>query len=162
MCDDGFTQAFRCIIVTGCGFPDIATRALVHRVKSRLPHLKVLGLCDFNPFGLALLLTYKFGSKNMSLEGDGLSVPSLKWLGFRSAQVKSLELDPSCFEELSTYDQNKIVSLLGRSDLPESYIREIETMRAINKKCELEVMYTKDIGFITEFFADAILRSDYL
>ena len=161
MCDDGFTQAFRCIIVTGCGYPDIATRALVHRLKYRLPHLKVLGLCDFNPYGLALLLTYKFGSKNMSLEGDGLSIPSLKVLGLRSAQLQTLQLDPSCFEPLSSHDQSKIESLLGRGDLPESYINEIEAMRAINKKCELEVMYTKGIGFITEFYTSAILRGDY-
>lgn len=41
------------------GFPDIATRALVARVASALPHVPVLGICDYNPFGVALLQTYK-------------------------------------------------------------------------------------------------------
>lgn len=71
MCDDKFHLIFRCILVTGCGYPDVATRALVHRVKTRFPHIKVLGICDYNPHGLALLLTYKFGSLSMAFEGQG-------------------------------------------------------------------------------------------
>lgn len=74
-CQDNFTEKLRCILVTGCGFPDIATRALVHCVKNRLPHVKVVCITDCNPFGLSLLLTYKFGSKAKDFEGSGLEVP---------------------------------------------------------------------------------------
>ena len=75
-CQDGFTEKLRCILVTGCGFPDIATRALVHCIKNRLPHIKVVCVTDCNPFGLSLLLTYKFGSTAMNFEGAGLEIPS--------------------------------------------------------------------------------------
>jgi len=59
--EDAFWKRYPCIIVTGRGFPDLATRALVHQVSTRF-RLPVVGLADCNPFGLALLLTYKFGS----------------------------------------------------------------------------------------------------
>ena len=78
MCEDGFTSFFRCILVTGCGYPDVATRALVHRVSTALPYLIVLGICDYNPHGIALLLTYKFGAKNTALEAAGLETHRLK------------------------------------------------------------------------------------
>jgi hypothetical protein len=59
--EDSFWKRYPCIIVTGRGFPDLATRALVHQVSTRFK-LPVFGIADCNPFGLALLLTYKFGS----------------------------------------------------------------------------------------------------
>jgi len=62
--EDAFWKRYPCIIVTGRGFPDLATRALVHQVATRFS-LPVVGLADCNPFGLALLLTYKFGSAVM-------------------------------------------------------------------------------------------------
>ena len=34
----------------------------------------VLGLCDYNPYGISLLLTYKNGSQAMEFEGEGLEI----------------------------------------------------------------------------------------
>ena len=58
---DRFWRRLPCVLVTGRGFPDLATRALVHQLSTRFS-LPVYGLADCNPFGLALLLTYKLGS----------------------------------------------------------------------------------------------------
>lgn len=52
----------RCIIVTGCGFPDHATRAFLHYCW-RTFNLPVYGLSDWNPFGLTIMLCYRDGSK---------------------------------------------------------------------------------------------------
>ena len=51
------------------GFPDMATRAFVWQLYGTLG-LPVLGLCDWNPFGIAILLTYKLGSRERSEEGS--------------------------------------------------------------------------------------------
>ncbi len=37
LCDDEFYLRVPCIMVTGCGFPDITTRALVRRISARYP-----------------------------------------------------------------------------------------------------------------------------
>jgi hypothetical protein len=50
------------------GFPDIATRALVSRLSKCLKDVPVLGICDYNPFGVALMLTYKVLYMCMSLD----------------------------------------------------------------------------------------------
>lgn len=58
LCEDRFFDRVPCIIVTGCGFPDVSTRCLVGKLKSAHPELIVVGVCDYNPYGVALLLTY--------------------------------------------------------------------------------------------------------
>ena len=54
-------------MITGRGFPDLATRALTHFLSVTL-HLPVLGICDWNPYGMALLMTYILGSLASGLE----------------------------------------------------------------------------------------------
>ena len=51
LCNDRFWQIIPCVLVTGKGFPDLATRAFVRKLSDLLK-LPVLGLADWNPFGL--------------------------------------------------------------------------------------------------------------
>ncbi len=59
---------FRCILVTGKGFPDLATRALVHTLYNELK-IPVLGLCDGNPYGISVLALYRFAGDRMGVDG---------------------------------------------------------------------------------------------
>ncbi|GMQ05547.1 hypothetical protein CsSME_00050532 [Camellia sinensis var. sinensis] len=56
------------ILITAKGYPDIATRFLLHRISKTFPDLPIFGLVDWNPAGLAILCTFKFGSIGMGLE----------------------------------------------------------------------------------------------
>lgn len=38
------------ILVTGKGFPDVATRACVHALSKAMPYLQIYGLSDCNPY----------------------------------------------------------------------------------------------------------------
>ncbi|KAG0728221.1 Meiotic recombination protein SPO11 [Chionoecetes opilio] len=53
------------ILVTGKGYPDIATRQLVHRLWRDL-YLPVLALTDADPYGLHIAAVYKFGALFLS------------------------------------------------------------------------------------------------
>ncbi|CAN7090569.1 unnamed protein product [Brassica rapa subsp. narinosa] len=57
-----------CVFITAKGYPDIATRFFLHRMSITFPHLPILALVDWNPAGLAILCTFKFGSIGMGLE----------------------------------------------------------------------------------------------
>jgi DNA topoisomerase VI subunit A len=56
--EDRFFDTWPCILVTGKGFPDFATRALVQTLHTQL-QLPVYGLADGNPFGIQILNTYR-------------------------------------------------------------------------------------------------------
>ena len=51
-----------------------SSTVLTH-ISTALQAAEVVGLCDYNPHGLALLLTYRFPSAASLFEGEGLQVP---------------------------------------------------------------------------------------
>ena len=84
--DDRFIERLPCVLITGCGFPDLATRALVQRVAEALD-VRCFCLTDYNPHGMALMLAYKHGTDSLALERDACT-PSMRWLGLRAADVR--------------------------------------------------------------------------
>lgn len=52
---DGFSKRLPCIIITGKGIPDLATRKCLRKLVDTL-NVPSLGLCDCNPYGIALML----------------------------------------------------------------------------------------------------------
>ena len=75
--EDRFFDKYPCILVTGKGFPDFSTRALVQTLHHAL-QLPVYGLVDCNPFGVQILNTYagsihktnRIKSKKRSVSND--------------------------------------------------------------------------------------------
>ncbi|CAE7559372.1 SPO11-2, partial [Symbiodinium microadriaticum] len=59
-------------------FPDIATRSLAFVLSQLIQGIIVIGVCDYNPCGLSLLLTFRLGSRNMAFEGQGLQLRDMK------------------------------------------------------------------------------------
>jgi meiotic recombination protein SPO11 len=55
LCEDRFFDRIPCIIVTGKGVPDLATRAFVHTMHIAFGNLPVYGVCNCNPYGVGVL-----------------------------------------------------------------------------------------------------------
>jgi DNA topoisomerase VI subunit A len=69
-------EKFPCIIVTGKGMPDIATLQFTWFLQDSRPLAErtdtdVLGLFDWNPSGLTIQSTYRFGSNSIRLDNVG-------------------------------------------------------------------------------------------
>ncbi|XP_042506065.1 meiotic recombination protein SPO11-2 isoform X2 [Macadamia integrifolia] len=82
LADDRIFNKIPSILVTGKGYPDIATRLLLYRMSRAFPNLPIVALVDWNPAGLAILCTFKFGSIGMGLEAYRFAC-NVKWLGLR-------------------------------------------------------------------------------
>lgn len=88
-------QRLPCVLLTSHGFPTHAARQLLRNLHEAAPHLPVVGLADYNPSGLAVLLQYRHGSRQSPsvpshrclsrgmLENCYSCVPALRWLGLR-------------------------------------------------------------------------------
>jgi len=87
--EDGLHRRHPCILVTGKGFPDLATRAMVHACHRELG-LPVYGLADCDPHGVMVLHTYKHSERPGVDGGSRYGVP-IKWLGLRPSQVDRLK-----------------------------------------------------------------------
>ncbi|KAH8901852.1 DNA topoisomerase IV, alpha subunit [Coniochaeta sp. PMI_546] len=74
------------ILLTGKGFPDLATRSFLNIIHSVRPHVPMYALVDYDPDGLSIMRTYQVGSTSLLHEEHTIS-PPLRWLGIRSDQI---------------------------------------------------------------------------
>lgn len=154
-----------CVVLTGRGVPDLATRYLLHRLASKI-HVPVLGLFDYNPHGIGVMLTYMQGSASMvrgsrlscqrvagvvlTLQHQGLesfqyAVP-MRWIGLVRSDVELLASDetlPMTARDLRTIENMLawpffcVRMLLAR--LRESTQRPDQTLRLATAKGERAV-----------------------
>lgn len=148
------THASEGVIVTAKGYPDIATRAMLHYLSTPSPQNgfaspPVSGLMDFDPDGLSILLTYKHGSKSLAHQSADLRVPSVQWLGLRSRHLM-IEGDDTHDSQglltLSVRDRRKARHMLAqqhdssRDGEVMEQRSELQHMLMLNVKAELQLL----------------------
>ena len=149
----------RGIIITGKGYPDLATRAMLHFMSAASPRNgfsspPVHALMDFDPDGLAILSTFKHGSLARAHDQEGLCVPQLHWLGLRSDHMIAaarLSMGAQGLLALTPRDRRKAISMLDRrqacTDEDEARVRgALQTMLMLNLKAELQVLDVMENG----------------
>mmetsp|Transcript_33743 Transcript_33743/g.101912 ORF Transcript_33743/g.101912 Transcript_33743/m.101912 type:complete len:157 (-) Transcript_33743:47-517(-) len=154
------------------GVPDLATRALVHRLRTTLD-LPVYGLVDWNSWGVGVLLCYKLGSARLGVESHRYTV-DVSWLGLRSSQVARFRVPDVCMQALTPRDRRR-----GECLLEHPYVAarppwraELEAQLRAGKKCELEALNLAPtagsapggLAFhnVCHFVEEAILGRDWL
>ena len=168
-----------CVVVTAKGFPDLATRAFLKRLQTTHPHVPFLGLVDWNPSGVLILGTYRFGGRTSSavLESSRYAL-ELKWLGLRSTDLAT---NPARIP-LTDLDRAKARTMLRadgvlRSDGPgegegadqsdqSARARELTAMCATGFKAEIESLCPGSCGgegrSLSDYVVEKILRGDYV
>ncbi|KAI9887380.1 MAG: hypothetical protein M1823_000805 [Watsoniomyces obsoletus] len=160
------------LLVTAKGYPDISTRALLRTLSTCPPTDSsspppIYGLVDFDPDGLGILSTYKYGSIALAHENAHLVVPSLHWLGVRSSSI--VELDALSggrdIMSLSSRDRRKARGLLKNGILREEgeeaeWRRELQIMLMLNIKAEIQCL-SDSVGGLEQWLGKEIM-SQYL
>ncbi|PRQ42079.1 putative DNA topoisomerase (ATP-hydrolyzing) [Rosa chinensis] len=137
-------KRFRCIIITGCGMPNVATRTLLRKMQRKL-NLPVVALGDHNAGGFNIYLTYLCGSENMAYDSLNLSTPDIKWLG----------LSPSDLIERDIPNGNEKVQGLEtimKKDFVKKTPKLVEEVRKMETKVDVEGMMRKHLKYLTEIY----------
>ncbi|RLM61781.1 meiotic recombination protein SPO11-2 [Panicum miliaceum] len=159
LADDRLYDQLPCILITAKGYPDIATRFILHRLSQTFPNMPIFALVDWNPAGLAILCTYKYGSISMGLESYRYAC-NVKWLGLRG---DDLQLIPeSAFQELKPRDLQIAKSLLSSKFLQESHRSELTLLVETGKRAEIEALCSHGFGFLGKYIARKIVQGDYI
>mmetsp|Transcript_9059 Transcript_9059/g.11136 ORF Transcript_9059/g.11136 Transcript_9059/m.11136 type:complete len:445 (-) Transcript_9059:48-1382(-) len=172
--EDKFYDSFPCVLVTGRGFPDLATRALVYTLHKRLC-IPVFGVCDCNPFGVGVLATYRQGGERMGVDRERYNVP-IQWVGLRPSQLDGLgsamDLPDSVYQTLTMRDRKMIKSLLldeeggsysGKNVFMQEGNGRVDEVLAMERngfKVELEALHWLGMDFLTEWM-ERQLRGAY-
>jgi DNA topoisomerase VI subunit A len=146
----------RCVLLTGCGQPDLATRAFLRACAdahgARVP---VLGLADCNPFGLAILLTYARGSAARP-EAAASAVPALRWLALRTSDVEALALPRGARQRTTRADDARARALAAtpavRFGCAALRAQVDAWIGAPREKVELEGVLALGLDFFTRVF----------
>lgn len=152
----------RGVMMTGKGYPDIATRALLHFMTTASPQNgfaspPVFCLVDYDPDGLAIMSTYKNGSVALAHENEGLRVSQMQWLGLRidaaANPTAELHTDQGLLT-LTSRDRKKAITMLERSESGGDEAHELEvrtalqTMLMLNTKAELQLLDATPRGMV--------------
>lgn len=139
------------VIITGKGYPDLATRALLRFLSTASPRNgfaspPVYGLADFDPDGVAIMTVYKNGSKAMAHENEGHCVPQLQWLGLRSEHLLLGGNDTHAIQGimmLTPRDRRKAIKMIEQAHIAEHTFDadlDLRRMLMLNVKAELQLL----------------------
>ncbi|CAI0417086.1 unnamed protein product, partial [Linum tenue] len=147
------------ILITAKGYPDIATRFLLHRMSRAFPQLPIFALVDWNPAGLAILCTFKHGSVGMGLEAYRYAC-NVRWLGVR---VDDLQLIPEeSLVPLKPRDLQIAKSLMSSEFLQEKHKEELAQMVESGKRAEIEALFYHGYDFLGKYIAKKIVQANYI
>ncbi|XP_065369642.1 meiotic recombination protein W68 [Calliphora vicina] len=143
------------ILVTARGYPDICTRWILHKLWIE-NHLGIYALVDGDPFGIEIMLIYRYGSLSQSLNAHDLTCPQLKWLGIHPSDISHINTQR---ETLATNDHKKIVSLLRRPYVDDEIRSELIILRRLQCKVKIDNMSANMFSlFISDYIVNKINR----
>ncbi|KAI0633406.1 DNA topoisomerase IV alpha subunit [Trametes polyzona] len=129
------------LVITGKGYPDVATRQLVKTLSANLPsHIPILGLVDGDAYGIDILSVYKYGSLSMQHENEQLAAARIQWLGIWASELAALGIPKDVLIPITKHDEKKARLLLKREGTPTSWRRELQCMLFTRRKAEIEVL----------------------
>lgn len=154
LCDKVIWNEVPCIMITGRGYPGLAIREVVSRCEKQFK-LPTLGLFDYNPHGLQILMTYRFGSTRMGREGIQHTC-NIQWLGLHWFDVKDAHVKH--FKPFTKKDSQVCDSLLSQPfvNQHQRYFDEVAQMKRHSVKLELE-----SIDDLKYFVVDKILKKKF-
>ncbi|KAK6935439.1 Spo11/DNA topoisomerase VI, subunit A, N-terminal [Dillenia turbinata] len=158
LADDRIFNRIPSILITAKGYPDIATRFFLHRMSRAFPELPILALVDWNPAGLAILCTFKFGSTGMGLEAYRYAC-NVKWLGLRGDDLQLIPQES--LVPLKPRDLQVAKSLMSVEVLKECYQEELSLMVKSGQRAELEALYFHGYDFLEKYIAKKIVQANY-
>ena len=138
--------------------PDFATRAFVrqlHDCRSGPDRLPVFGLADLNPFGVAILACYRFGSKSARHHGGSFAVPSLVRIGLSWADVDEFSIPASGQQPLTNADVARARSLLAHAQVGDDPLWAAELLETLHRGCKMELEGALALG--VDFLAQTLL-----
>ncbi|KAK3070766.1 endodeoxyribonuclease [Teratosphaeriaceae sp. CCFEE 6253] len=138
------------VLLTGKGYPDLATRALLRYLCTPSPQNgfaapACYALVDYDPDGLAIMSVYRHGSMALAHESAELCVPRLRWLGLRGEDMVLGAAGTYGSQGLLTLtgrDRGKARKMLERTEGGEGgeERRALQVMIMLNVKAELQLL----------------------
>ncbi len=164
LAEDRFYNKYPCIVITGKGQPDVATRLFLRKVRDQLK-IPILALVDSDPYGLKILSVYCSGSKSMSYDSSHLTTSDIKWLGVRPSDLNKYKLPAQCRLPMTEHDKKMGEELLKEPFIQKNqqWVNELQLMLKSGEKAEIQALSSFGFQFITEeFLPRKLMQGDWI
>ncbi|KIJ18847.1 hypothetical protein PAXINDRAFT_174991 [Paxillus involutus ATCC 200175] len=131
------------LIITGKGYPDLATRQLVRTLSDNLPdRVPIVALVDGDAYGLDILSVYKYGSQSLQHENAKLAAHRIQWLGIKTSELSDLGIHFDALIPITRHDEKKAMAMLQRCarSLPVEWRKELMHILHTRRKAEIEIL----------------------
>ena len=161
--EDKFWKKHNCIIMTGKGQPDRATRRMINRLHNEFK-LPVYVLTDADAWGYYIYSVIKQGSINLSFLSDRLGTPKAKFIGLTTQDVDKFGIPKNVTIKLNKGDIKRTTDMMKYVWFkPKEWQHELKHMLSVGHKLELEALSAKGIRFISEkYLPEKIAKKDFL
>jgi DNA topoisomerase-6 subunit A len=160
--DYEFWRKNKCLLITGKGQADRATRRMVRRLSEDWD-LPIYVLTDADPFGWYIYSTYRAGSISLSYESFRLACPSAKFLGLTMTDLERYEIPKDHLIKANDVDIKRAKELLVKdpaTKLPrypwfyesKRWRQEIKIFLERKVKAEIEAKSSKGFRFLSDVY----------
>ncbi|MEM0366011.1 MAG: DNA topoisomerase IV subunit A [Acidilobaceae archaeon] len=168
----GFWKQYKCILITGAGQPDRATRRFVRRLNEEL-NLPVYILTDSDPYGWNIYSVFKVGSITLSYESERLATPKAKFLGVSMTDIFG---DKNKKPYISESERKNFIIKAKERDIKrakelmnyswfqtEKWRRELQLFLEKKVKLEIEALTGKGLKFLAhQYIPEKIQTKDWI
>ncbi len=159
-----YWNRYPCIILTGKGSGDIATRAFLKMLVKEL-EIPAFALVDSDPYGHYIYSVFLRGSKRLSYESPFIATPELKLLGVLSRDLDAFNIPKSVRIPMEPTDIKRVKEMLKEPFVQKNkeWVKDLQLMLKMKEKAEIQAFASHSFEFLTdEYLPTKLETGDWL
>ncbi|NHI88674.1 MAG: hypothetical protein EAX87_04065 [Candidatus Thorarchaeota archaeon] len=140
-----------CIVITGKGSGDIATRAFLKMLVKEL-EIPAFALVDSDPYGHYIYSVFLRGSKRLSYESPFIATPELKLLGVLSRDLDEYKIPKAVRIPMQPNDIKRVKDMLKEPFVKRNkpWVNDLELMLKLKEKAEIQAFASHSFEYLTD------------
>ncbi|MFW9920382.1 MAG: helix-hairpin-helix domain-containing protein [Candidatus Thorarchaeota archaeon] len=142
-----------CIVITGKGSGDIATRAFLKQLVKEL-EIPAFALVDSDPYGHYIYSVFLRGSKRLSYESPFIATPELKLLGVLSRDLDAFNIPKSVRIPMEPADIKRVREMLKEPFVQKNkeWVEDLKLMLSLKEKAEIQAFASHSFEYLTDVY----------
>ena len=151
--EEEFWRKHNCVLITGKGQPDRATRRMVRRLWEEFG-LPVYVLTDADPYGFYIYSVYRSGSISLSYESELLATPEARFLGLTVTDIEEYKIPRNYIIKATDRDLKRAKELVNYPWFRESkeWMCQLKLFLKKKEKVEIEALSGHGFKFLTQVY----------
>jgi meiotic recombination protein SPO11 len=140
-----------CIVLTGKGSGDIATRAFLKMLVKEL-EIPAFALVDSDPYGHYIYSVFLRGSKRLSYESPFIATPELKLLGVLSRDLDEYNIPKAVRIPMQPTDIKRVRDMLKEPFVQQNkeWVKDLRLMLQLKEKAEIQAFASHSFQYLTD------------